>query len=93
MAYGWLLRIMDDLDFDILSLNVRGLGDHTKRRKIFNYAKKHVSRKGVIFCKKPILCKRMNRYGQTSLVVVQVQCSSLMESQTLEEFQLPSENV
>ena len=40
---------MDDLDFDILSLNVRGLGDHTKRRKIFNYAKKHISRKGVIF--------------------------------------------
>ena len=40
---------MDDLDFDILSLNVRGLGDHTKRRKIFNYTKKHVSRKGVIF--------------------------------------------
>ena len=40
---------MDDLGFDILSLNVRGLGDHTKRRKIFNYAKKHISRKGVIF--------------------------------------------
>ena len=40
---------MDDLDFNILSLNVRGLSDHTKRQKIFNYAKKHVSRKGVIF--------------------------------------------
>ena len=40
---------MYDLDFDILSLNVRGLGDHTKRRKIFNYIKKHVSRNGVIF--------------------------------------------
>ena len=40
---------MDDLHFDILSLNVRGLGDHAKRRKIFNYAKKHVSHKGVIF--------------------------------------------
>ena len=40
---------MDDLDFDILSLNVRGSGDHTKRRKIFNYAKKHVSREGVIY--------------------------------------------
>ena len=40
---------MDDLDFDILSLNVRGLSDHTKRQKIFNYTKKHVSGKGVIF--------------------------------------------
>ena len=40
---------MGDLDFDILSLNVRGLRDYTKRRKIFHYAEKHVSRKGVIF--------------------------------------------
>ena len=76
---------MDDLDFDILSLNVRGLGDHTKTRKIFNYAKKHVSRKGVIFQQETHSVQKMNRYGQTSLVVVQVLCSSRMESPTLEE--------
>ena len=40
---------MDDLNLDILSLNVKGLGDHTKRQKIFNYTKRHVSHKGVIF--------------------------------------------
>ena len=40
---------MDGLDFDILSLNVRSLGDHTKRRKIFNYAKRHISCEGAIF--------------------------------------------
>ena len=42
--------------------------------------------KGLFFYKKPTVCKRMNRYGQTSLVVVQVLCSSRMESPTLEEF-------
>ena len=41
--------------------------------------------KGLFFYKKPTVCKRMNRYGQTSLVVVQVLCSSRMESPTLEE--------
>ena len=70
---------MDDLDIDILSLNVRGLGDHTKRRNIFNYAKKHAY-------KQPTVCKGINRYGQTSLVVVRVLCSFRIESQMLEEF-------
>ena len=40
---------MVDLNIDIISLNTAGLGDYTKRRKIFNYLKKQVSCKGVVF--------------------------------------------
>ena len=39
---------MVDLNIDIISLNTAGLGDYTKRQKIFNY-KKQVSCKGVVF--------------------------------------------
>ena len=77
---------MDDLDFDILSLNVRGLGDHTKGERYSVMLKISSHAKGLFFYKKSTVCKRMNRYGQTSLVVVQVLCSSRMESQTREEF-------
>ena len=41
--------MMAELNFDIISLNTAGLGDFTKRRKIFNYLKQHVSRKGIVF--------------------------------------------
>ena len=37
------------LTFEILSYNMRGLGDERKRRKIFNYIKKHASGKIVVF--------------------------------------------
>ena len=40
---------MVDLNIEIISLNTAGLGDNTKRRKIFNYLKKQVSFKGVVF--------------------------------------------
>ena len=40
---------MDDLNFDILSWNVRGLGDYQKRRKLFNWVKKHTSKNGIVF--------------------------------------------
>ena len=40
---------MAELNLDIISLNTAGLGDFTKRRKIFNYLKKHVSRRGIVF--------------------------------------------
>ena len=40
---------MGDLDVDIISLNVRGLRDFTKRRKVFNYKKQKTSRRGIIF--------------------------------------------
>ena len=40
---------MAELNLDIISLNTAGLGDFTKHREIFNYLKKHVSRKGIVF--------------------------------------------
>ena len=61
---------MDNLNFDILSLNVRCLGDHTKGRKIFIAQKARLTQKGLFFYKKPIVCKNMNRYRQISLVVI-----------------------
>ena len=39
---------MNELNFDAISLNTRGPGNFTKRKKIFNYVKKHVSRRGII---------------------------------------------
>ena len=40
---------MASLDFGIVSLNIAGLGDYVKRRKVFNYMKKQMSPKGIIF--------------------------------------------
>ena len=37
------------MNIDIISLNTAGLGDYTKCPKIFNYLKKQVSCKGVVF--------------------------------------------
>ena len=42
---------MAKLNRDIISLNTAGLGDFTKRGKIFTYLKKHVSRKGIVILK------------------------------------------
>ena len=36
-------------DFEVVSYNVNGLGDDWKRRKIFNYMKKHTSGKVIVF--------------------------------------------
>ena len=36
-------------DFEVVSYNVNGLGDDRKRRKIFNYVKKHTSGKAIVF--------------------------------------------
>ena len=43
---------MVDLNIDVISLNTAGLGERTKRRKIFNCLKKQVSCKGVVFLQK-----------------------------------------
>ena len=37
------------VDFEILSYNVRGLVNEKKRKKVFNYIKKHTSSNAVIF--------------------------------------------
>ena len=44
-----LLSQFKDLNFDMISLNAQGLRDYTKRRKVFNFMKKHTSSKGIIF--------------------------------------------
>ena len=36
-------------DFEVVSYNTNGLGDDRKRRKIFNYMKKHTSGKSIVF--------------------------------------------
>ena len=40
---------MDDLNFDILSWNLRGLWDYQKQRKLFNWVKKHMSNNAIVF--------------------------------------------
>ena len=40
---------MAELNLDTINLNTAGLGNFTKHRKIFNYLRKHVSRKGIVF--------------------------------------------
>ena len=40
---------MASLDFDIVSLNTAGLGDYVKCHKVFNYMKKQMTPKGIIF--------------------------------------------
>ena len=39
--------VMDE--FDILSWNVKRLGDYQKRRKLFNWVKKHTSENAIVF--------------------------------------------
>ena len=39
----------DVFNFDLLSLNTRGIGGYKKRRKVFNYLKKYSSHNAVIF--------------------------------------------
>ena len=40
---------MSDIEFEVVSYNVNGIGDDRKRRKIFNFLKKQTSNKAVIF--------------------------------------------
>ena len=57
---------MNELNFDIISLNTRGLGDLTKRKKIFNYVKKRVSRRRIILLQEThTACKMMKKLDQS----------------------------
>ena len=40
---------MANLNFDILSWNVRWLGDYQKRRKLFNFVRKYTSKNANVF--------------------------------------------
>ena len=39
---------MGESNFDILTWNLRGLGDYGKRLKIFNWIKKHISEEAIV---------------------------------------------
>ena len=43
-------------EFDILSLNTKGLRDKLKRNKLFIYAKNHLSANGILFMQETHSC-------------------------------------
>ena len=58
---------MNELNFDVLSLNTRGLGNFTKWNKIFNYLKKRVSRRGIIVLQETHNVQKDEKYGPINL--------------------------
>ena len=40
---------MSEIEFEVVSYDVNGIGDDRKRRKIFNFLKRQTSNKAVIF--------------------------------------------
>ena len=60
---------MNELNFDVISLNTRGLGNFAKRKKIFNYVKNMYLQGESFFSKKHIVCKRTKKYGPINLDV------------------------
>ena len=49
-------------DFDLITYNVRGLRDFKKRRKLFNYLKKHSSSQGIIFLQETHSTKEVEKF-------------------------------
>ena len=49
-------------DFDLITYNVRGLRDFKKRRKLFNYLKKHSSSQGIIFLQETHSTKDVEKF-------------------------------
>ena len=57
-------------DFEIITFNVKGLGSFEKRRKVFNYLKKHTTQPiQLLFFKKHILLKQVKQSEKLSGVV------------------------
>ena len=56
-------------EFDIISFNVKGLRDYKKRSKIFNYAKKHTTRNGIVFFNKHIPLEKLEMLGKINEAV------------------------
>ena len=90
---------MDDLNFDILSWNVRGLGDYQKRCKLFNWVKKHRSKKAIVFMQETHLSDKTGKqweqlwrgsikfsHGTTSSKGVLIAFSGSLEFNIMKEF-------
>ena len=58
---------MNELNFNVISLNTRALGNFAKRKKIFNYVKKHVSRRGIILLQETHSVQKDEKYGPINL--------------------------
>ena len=58
---------MNEQNFDAISLNTRGLGNFIKRKKIFNYVKKHVSRRGIILLQETHSVEKDEKCGPINL--------------------------
>ena len=54
---------MNELNFDVISLNTRGPGNFMKQKTIFNYVKNMYLEGGSFFSKKHIVCKRTKKCG------------------------------
>ena len=69
----------------MISLNVQGLRDYTKRRAVFNFMKRHTSSKGIFFMQETLASKHVKIHGQTNLDVEISILYFLMIYQTAEE--------
>ena len=69
----------------MISLNAQCLRDYTKRRRVFNFMKKHTSSKDIIFMQETHSLKTCEIHGQTSLDVEISILYFLMVHQTAEE--------
>ena len=74
-------------DCEVVSYNVNGLGDDWKRRKIFNYMKKHTFGKAIVFFKKLIQSKKSKSYLNT---IGKVKCFSVTVLLAVEGFAFAS---
>ena len=57
-------------DFEIITFNVKGLGSFEKRRKVFNYLKKHTAANAIAFLQEThSILKQVKQSGKLSGVV------------------------
>ena len=69
--------------FEIITFNVKGLGSFEKRRKVFNYLKKHTTANAIAFLQETHSTEAMKQSGKLSGVV---KWGTHMEKVTAEAF-------
>ena len=73
------------VDFDVLTYNIRGLGDERKRRKVFNYIKR-TRQENLFFSNRLTAPIKLRIFGTTSGMMTWY---SVMERQVVEESMWP----